>query len=176
MSEWIDTMQKRFWTLQKTWCSSFFHFNIVNHHLESPGPHKCTPEIKQVDGTRKRRKKNKCVLARLDQQFSGVMDIYIKGKIWTLAAPLWVCTLCLQFLNHRRKHSFWSLKGEICGVVRSINQNGLLPRDCTFKLMGKRFWSYEVLLNFLLCPSPFESSCKEMGVTITLIHKLTSLI
>jgi hypothetical protein len=73
-------MQKRFWTLQKTWWnSSFFHFNTFNHHLESLGLHKCTTEIKQVDGKKKRQKKS--VLARLDQQFSGVMDIYVKGKI-----------------------------------------------------------------------------------------------
>jgi hypothetical protein len=38
------------------------------------------------------------------------MDIYIKRMIWTFTAALWVCTLCLQFLNHSGKHSFWSLK------------------------------------------------------------------
>ncbi len=95
------------------------------------------------------------------------MDIYIKGMTWTFAAPLWVCTLCLQFLNHSGKHSFWSLKLWRVRFVELWNQltrmvfhNGLLPRDCTFKLINKR---HEVLLSFLLCPLPFESSCKEMG-------------
>jgi hypothetical protein len=29
---------------------------------------------------KKKTEKNKCVLASLDQQFSGVMDIYVKGR------------------------------------------------------------------------------------------------